>query len=71
MTRRLYFHSISSHPWHAKQTKVFSQRISRICLQAEDFRKNPLEMRPWFYKRGCPYFLVEKGMAKVKFSSCT
>ena len=46
-------------------------RVSRICSQAEDFRKNTTEMRSLFYKRGYPKGLVEKEMGKEKFSGYT
>ena len=46
-------------------------RVSRICSQAEDFRKHTTEIRSWFYKRGYPKGLVEKKMGKVKFSGYT
>ena len=65
-----YLHYTSSHPQHTKRSIVFSQslRVSRICSQAEDFRKHTTEMRSLFYKRGYPKGLVEKEMGKVKFS---
>ena len=71
--RHQYLHYTSSHPEHTKRSIVFSQslRISRICSQAEDFRKHTTEMRSWFYKRGYPKGLVEKEMGKVKFSGYT
>ena len=67
--RHRYLHYTSSHPKHTKQSIVFSQslRISRICSQAEDFRKHITEMRSWFYKGGYPKGLVEKEIGKVKF----
>ena len=71
--RHQYLHYTPSHPEHTKQLIVFSQslRVSRICCQAEDFRKHTTEMRSWFYKRGYPKGLVEKEMGKVKFSGYT
>ena len=64
MDRHQYLHYSSSHPEH---TKRFSQSLrgSRICSQAEDFRKHTTEMTSWFYKRGYPKDLVEKEMGKV------
>ena len=60
--RHQYLHYASSHPEHTKWSIVFSQslRVSRICSQAEDFRKHTTEIRSWFYKRGYPKGLVEK-----------
>ena len=71
--RHQYLHYTPSHPEHTKQLIVFSQslRVSRICSQAEDFRKHATEMRSWFYKRGYPKGLVEKETGKVKFSGYT
>ena len=52
--RYQYLHYNSSHPEHTKRSIIFSEslRVSRICFQAEDFRKHTTEMRSWFYKRG-------------------
>ena len=63
----------SLHPGDTKRSIVFSQslRVSRICSQAEDFRKHTTEMRSWFYRRGYPKGLVEKEIGKVKFSGYT
>ena len=63
----------SSHLEHTKRSVVFGEslRVSRICSQAEDFRKHTTEMRYSFYKRGYPKGLVEKEMGKVKFSEYT
>ena len=71
--RHKYLHYTSSHPEHTKRSIVFSQslRVSRICSQAENFRKHTTEMRSWFYKRGYPKGLAEKQMGKVKFSRYT
>ena len=71
--RHQYLHYTSSHPEHTKRSMVFSKSlmVSRICSQAEDFRKHTTEMRSWFYKRGYPKGLVEKEMGKVKFFGYT
>ena len=65
--RYQYLHYNSSHPEHTKRSIVFSEslRVSRICFQAEDFRKHTTEMRSWFYKRGYPKGLVEKKWVKL------
>ena len=49
--RHQHVHYTSSHPEHTKRSIVFSQglRVSRICSQAEDFRKSTTEMRSWFF----------------------
>ena len=66
--RHQYLHYTSSHPEHTKRSIVFSQglSVSRICSQAEDFRKHTTELRSWFYKTGYPKGLVEREMRKVK-----
>ena len=63
----------SSHPKHTKRSIIFIQslRISRICSQAEGFRKHTTEMTSWFYKKVYPKGLAEKEMGKVKFSRYT
>ena len=68
--RHKYLYYISSDPEHTKRPLVFSHslRVSRICSQAEHFRKHTTEMRSWFYKRSYPKGLVEKEMGKVEFS---
>ena len=65
--RHQYLHYTSSQPEHTKRFIIFSQslRVSRICSQAEDFRKHTTEMRSWFYKRGYPKGLVEKKWVKL------
>ena len=68
-----YSQYTSSHSEHTKRSVVFGEslRVSRICSQAEDFRKHTTEMRSSFYKRGYPKGFVEKEMGKVKFSEYT
>ena len=65
--RHQNLHYTPSHPDHTKRPIVFSQtlRVSRICCQAEYFRKHTTEMRSWFYKRGYPKGLVEKKWVKL------
>ena len=45
--RHQYLHYTSSNLEHTKHSIVFTQglRVSRICSQAEDFRKHTTEMR--------------------------
>ena len=68
--RHQYLHYTSSHPEYTKRSIVFSQslRVSKICSQAEDFRKHTTEMRYWFYKRCSPEGPAEKEIGKVKLS---
>ena len=70
--RHQHLHYSSSHPEHNNiRYIVFSQslRVSRTCSFEKDFRKNTMEMKSWFLKRGYPKILVEKEMGKVKVSN--
>ena len=69
--RHQYLHYSSSHTEHTKRSIVFSQglRVSRTCLYEKDFKKNTIEMKSCFFKRGYPKILVEKELGKVKFSN--
>ena len=73
MDRHQYLHYTSSNTEHTKRPTVFCQslRVSRICFQAEDFRKHTMEMRSWFCRRGYFKGLVEKEITNVKFSGYT
>ena len=65
--RHQYLHYTTSHSKHTTRSIVFSQtwRVSRICSQAEDFRKHTTEMRSCFNKRGLPKGLVKKKWVKL------
>ena len=54
--RHQYLHSLSAHPYHTKNSVVFSQtlRISRLCNSEKDFENRKEEMKSWFRKRECP-----------------
>ena len=67
--RHQYLHHSSSHPEHTKQSIDFSQgiRVSRTWSYEKYFKKNTMEMKSWFFKRGYPKSLVEKELRKLKF----
>ena len=43
-------------------------RLHKICSQVADFRKNTMEMKSCFVKRGYPNDVIQKEMKKAKFS---
>ena len=69
--RHQCLHYSSTHPEHTKQSIVFSQgiRVSRTWSYEKDFKKNTMEMKSWFFKRGYHKSLAEKELRKLKFSN--
>ena len=49
--------------------QIPNNRVSRTCSCEKDYKKNTMEMKSWFLKRGYPKSLVEKELGKVKFSN--
>ena len=61
----------TTHPEHTKRSIIFSHglRVSRICSYEIDFKKNTVDIKLWFLKRGSPKILVDKELEKIYFFS--
>ena len=65
--RHQYLHNLSAHPYHTKNSVVFSQtlRIGRLCNSEKDFENRKEEMKSWFRKKEYPEDLISSEMIET------